>query len=351
MSLLTFCNESSPGNTYWANGGGGAGSTLQSPATILPAVDGSISVTGVAPTGNATIGIQSVAGNATVYVQAGSYQYGMTANSNDQFKLTTDTNSTFFQYNAGNHFMTLGDGLAGGVGVNQLLTVGNNAVTATNTLVMGPTADNVSEILNTTQNTGNLIIGCSLANPACIYVRDTGAAGSASVDITSGIASGALSLAGEDSAHFCHVAPNFPAAGLQIGSSSVYPNVIQVTDTGVTMSKQLSVTSPLTINYAPITLTTSPAAGTYDVDCTPLGTGINMVYGYSTVPTAADRAAMFSVIIFQSVGNAILGGGNAQAPGLWVTAPSATSANSLTITLASSTSANYSIRGIKLLQA
>jgi len=351
MSLLTFCNESSPGNTYWANGGGGAGSTLQSPATILPAVDGSISVTGVATAGNATIGIQSVAGDATVFVQGGSYQYGMTANVSNQFQLTKDQSLPFFQYDAGTHFMTLGDGLVGGVGVNQILTVGNNAVAGANTLVMGPTANNVSEILNTTQNTGNLIIGCSLANPACIYVRDTGAAGSASVDITSGIASGALSLAGEDSAHFCHVAPNFPAAGLQIGSSSTYPNVIEVTDTGVTVSKELSVSSALAINYAPTTLSTSPGAGTFDVDCTSLGTGINMVYGYSTAPTVADRAAMFSVIIFQSVGNVILGGGQATAPGLWVTAPSATNPNSLTVTLGLATSANYSIRGIKLLQA
>ena len=351
MSLLTFCNESSPGNTYWANGGGGAGSTLQSPASILPAVDGTIIVTGIAPTGNAVIGLQSVAAKASVNVQAGSYQYGMTATADNKFQLNLQDTNPFFQYDPVSHFMTIGDGLAGGVGVNQILTVGNNAVAGSNTLVMGPTASNVSEILNTTQNTGNLIIGCSLTNPACIFVRDTGAAGSATVDITNGIASGALSLAGADGTDFCHLTPNYPGAGLKIGSSSVYPNVIQVTDTGVTVSKELSVSSALAINYAPTTLSTSPGAGTFDVDCTSLGTGINMVYGYSTAPTAGDRAAMFSVIIFQSVGNAILGGGQAQAPGLWVTAPSATNANSLTVTLASATSANYSIRGIKLLQA
>ena len=353
MSLLptdTYVNSS---RALWAaNGsGGGSGSSLQSPATITPAGNGSISLTGVATAGNAVIGIQSVAGNASVNVQAGSYQYGMTATVDDKFQLNIQDAIPFFEYDTTTNSMTLGNDQAGGVGVTQLLTVGNNAVAAGNTLVMGPTASNVSEILNTTANTGSLIIGCSQTNPACIYIRDGSTAGSATVDITCGIASGALSLAGADSTDFCHLTPNYPGAGLQIGSSSVYPNVIEVTDTGVNVSKELSVASALAINYPPVTLAISPAAGTFEVNCSLLGTGINMVYGYSTAPTAADRAAMFSVIIFQSVGNAILGGGQAQAPGLWVTAPSATSTNNLTVTLASSTSANYSIRGIKLLQA
>ena len=223
--------------------------------------------------------------------------------------------------------------VGGNNGTDILLTGGDNLGTFAN-------------IRANLANQGTMTLGSSSANPVCMYLTDGVGAGTGSVDITNGTAaSGTLKLQGGDGAGFCHIYPNFPSAGIQIGSSSATTNAIEVADTGITMNTPVYFSAPSFANYTPTILapTGSVYTGVFNIGLGGLPTGYWMILGKTTNnPSGADRTSMFSTIVYM-VGGLIKAGGTAAYPTYWTTIPNAADDSQLTVTLSSPTTTNYSI--------
>jgi hypothetical protein len=208
-----------------------------------------------------------------------------------------------------------------------------------------------------------MYIGSSQACPTTLAVADAGA--NTGVVLVSGNGGQGLSLFGGDNSGLKAPAIRPAVIGgvggeLDLGSSTANEKAVvikdattTITSTDITLVGQVSVTKAISVS-APYGATVLKAAGIsgpapFDVDLAALPSGWSMVYGFAAAPTAADKAAMFSVMVYTGPGDAVQGGGVGGYPGYVNVLPSATSASSLTITITAPTSASYQILGITML--
>ena len=83
-----------------------------------------------------------------------------------------------------------------------------------------------------------------------------------------------------------------------------------------------------------------------------LPSGISLVYGLSTVspPSGSDNFFMFSVMVITDSSKNIIGGGSINSYTRYELTPSSTTSTNLTINLAASTSTNWGVYGITILE-
>jgi len=194
MSLLTACNEASPGVSYFApasgGGGGGGGSTLQSPASITPAVDGTASFS-VLATGAALASVEIGPGTQSGQSSSLTLRNGAPGTSLIQMDAVAITQNGFsgaitvsnvntsvtpFSVDTTNN--TVGIGSAGGtvsVGAPMTVNAPTTITNGTNGISLTATSGTVSNIGQTVASGGVLVLGSSVAQPQIISISDTGA--------------------------------------------------------------------------------------------------------------------------------------------------------------------------------
>ena len=253
--------------------------------------------------------------------------------------------------------VTLADG---GANTGTVLVSGNGGQGLS--IFGGDSGANTPFIRSSVAASGQVSLGSSTACPSTVTISDTGAL-TGSV-LVSGNGGQGMFLFGGDNSGLS--APSIrPSVGgavggeLNIGSSSANTKAIVVKDvittitaTDIDLSGQVSVNKPISTTgaYGPIVLkAASVSSGTFDVNLASLPSGWAMVYGFAAAPTAADRDAMFSGMVYTGPGDAVQGGGVGGYPGYVNVVPSATTSSSLTITVTNPTSASYQILGITML--
>lgn len=133
--------------------------------------------------------------------------------------------------------LTLNDLCANAVDVSGTLRVGMGTVG--NNLVISTTDASTSYIRQTDVSSGTIIFGASVSNPAGLFIRDSGPAGSGFVAITNGTAGSAtLNLTGSNTA--CTIVPNVGSGNsVRIGSGFLNPSAIVVSDSNTTVNGTL----------------------------------------------------------------------------------------------------------------
>jgi len=462
MSLLPNNTYANPDNSFYAlaGSGGGGGSSLQSPATILPALDGSISLRGDVPAGsNQGASLALTAGNGigdtgetSLFLNSPNNNYINFFNPVDtgiqiSCDPTTQPNVLNISDSAGNttaSFNTVANavnllnplGVVGGS--NTAYINGTAVVTSSATrpapsgITLLPSSPTISNILNTcasggalilgssqactstvgvvdtagagtafvsvnnngsqslrlqggttvrnipiistnSANSGALVLAPSAANQQLMYIRDGLTADTGYVDVTAGSGNyGAVRLTGAPSANplTSTVSTNSATGGggiLNITTGyndSITAPAIQIADNGITTYRQIGMSGtgaplagwtapgvgqPVGTPYIVLKAAGVSGPGLITVDLSPLQTGWAMVYGGVTpgqTPASNDQAAMFSVMVYTTVGNTVIGGGVGGVPGLVTVQPTGTT--SLSVNIAAATTANYEIYGMMM---
>lgn len=463
MALLANNTLANPYNSFYAlagSGGGGGSSTLQSPATILPAPDGSISLRGDTPAGsNAAASIALTAGNGfvgdtgqtSIFLNSPNKNYinffspvdtgieiscdpstqpnvlnisdsaantvasfntvanavnllsplGVVGGSNTAYingtaivtssatrpapsgitlLPNTPTISNIYNTCASGGALFLGSSQACTtvLGVHDVIGAGTAFVSVNDSgsqslaLRGGSIVNNIPIISTSSINSGTLVLAPSAANQNVMYIRDGLTADTGYVDVTAGSGNyGAVRLTGAPAANplTSTVSTNSATGGggilnLTTGyNDSVTAPAIQIADNGITTFRQIGMAgtgAPLAGWTAPgvgqpvgtpyiVLKAAGVSTGVFTVDLSPLQSGWAMVYGGvtpGTTPAANDQAAMFSVMVFTSVGNTLIGGGVGGVPGLVTVQPTGTTSLSVNISVA--TTANYAIYGMMM---
>ena len=466
MASLPNNTFASPGNPFFAfvgaggGGGGGTPSSLQSPATILPAPDGTISLRGDTPAGsNAPASIALTAGNGFVGDTGQTSLFLSSPNKNYiNFYDPTDTGieiscdpstqpnvlnisdsatNTVASFNTVANAVNLLSPLGVVGGSNTAYINGTAIVTSSATrpapsgITLLPTSPTISNILNTcasggalifgssqactstvgvvdtigagtafvsvnssgsqslrlqggtlgnnipiiatnSANSGTLVLAPSAANQQVMYIRDGLTADTGYVDVTAGSGNyGAVRLTGAPAANplISTVSTNSATGGggilnLTTGyNDSVTAPAIQIADNGITTFRQIGMAgagAPLAGWTAPgvgqpvgtpyiVLKAAGVSNGVFTVDLSPLQTGWAMVYGGVTpgqTPASNDQTAMFSVMVYTTAGNTLIGGGVGGVPGLVTVQPTGTT--SLSVNIAVATTANYVIYGMMM---
>lgn len=246
----------------------------------------------------------------------------------------------------------------GGNGGNDIFAIGGNGSSI------------IPNIRTDAANTGQLTVGASVANSQILTIVDGGAANSGYVEISAGnLINKTLRLQGGNTNQ-----PNTLTASVSTGGVSGSGSVLVLTpniDDGSLPSIKLQgstgvgnnsivMNSPLYLNapasgfgaYVPILLRAPQVSnGTFDVDLSPLPTGISLVYGFSSVspPSGPDNSYMFSVMVYTNPVDNIVGGGAINSSGRYEILPSLVNGKALIVNLSGTSSANWGIYGITLL--
>ena len=269
-------------------GAAGNESTLQSPAAIVPAVDGStnlsltstganadasIAVTAAVPNGDAYIGLNGGAnGTAFLNLAGGTTTMQIFKAGNTQaFNITAYPQqvgqSSLLTYNPLTGVSVLGDTKAGAtttingttvevgtaastaINLNATLSV-SDAAGGSNLLVLSPTSASASSIVQTPTGAGTLNIGSSLTNADVLAVRDTGAANTGSVLIGGNGGNNILFQGSTNNAAATISTDRAPGnTGVLTIGGSVGAPAVQFSDSGTafTQDVQTALNIPLTI--------------------------------------------------------------------------------------------------------
>lgn len=211
MACLANTVQANPDSFYFALAGSeGPGSSLQSPATVIPAANGSSILNVVQTTGSpapaAAILVSSQNGNDAIV------QIDSTAGGNASLLLTTSGvgGKSIFLANDGGSTgsLAVGDNASGDVymlvdTVNNNVSLGavaggaipagtvttqssllvKDSVGGANAVAISPTTGTSSVISQTVASNGNLNLGSSVACPGTIAISDTGGAGTGIVKV------------------------------------------------------------------------------------------------------------------------------------------------------------------------
>jgi hypothetical protein len=267
MSSLASLTQGSPGSYFFELAGAapppGVPSQLQSPASVIPAVDGTVNLNLVssAGVGDATLTISSTNGNSAavdlISTAGGNTYITMGESGGDKvtilnasgtsgaLAITNDTTGTpFFLVDTVNNNVSIGATSGGGVAVGTVTTqsslIVKDAVGGANAVAISPTSASQSVIAQTVANGGVMKIGSSLAFPATLTVSDVPYLGAGNYVEVSGAAgqpplfiSGAQGPAGQ-----CGIHPDCaPGAGqLLLGSDNTNASQIVIDDATITVN-------------------------------------------------------------------------------------------------------------------
>ena len=253
MSLLTACNEASPGVSYFAPAGAGPGpgpgpvSTLQSPASITPAVDGTASFS-VLATGAALASVQIGPGQVAGQSSSLTLRNGAPGTSLIQMDAVAITQNGFSGAITVSNVNTsvtplivdtvnnaVGIGSAGGtvsVGAPMTINAPTTITNGTNGISLTATSGTVSNIGQTVAQGGGLILGSSAACPAVLGCVDTIGSGSAFVSVANG---GTVNLRLQGGATVGYTVPIIATSQantgtLCLGASAVNPQTVFIND-------------------------------------------------------------------------------------------------------------------------
>ena len=264
---------------------GGNESTLQSPASILPAVDGStnlsltssgvvadasITVTAANPNGDAYIGLNGGAdGLAFINLAGGTTTMQITKAGNTQaFAIQSLPQqvgqSALLTYNPTTGATVLGDTLlagtttirgAAGIDLTGQVAISNglaisDSAGGTNQLILSPLSVTTSQIIQDPTGNGTLNLGTSANNPDIISLRDTTAANTGSVLIGGNGGNSILFTGSINNAAATITTDRAPGnlGALTLGGSVGAPG-ISLTDSGVSFLQdtQTAINTTLTI--------------------------------------------------------------------------------------------------------
>ena len=358
------------------NGSGASSSNLLSPASVIPSGGGSATLTVANAAGGAPALVQVIdtVGNlaevAIVCQPAGAAVVNLGLNTNPVALVSRGSEPGVLRVSNNNSGLTtmIMDTVANSVALADAGSTGNIRLngntfitefgSSPNSLGLGPLTATTSSIRQYIAGGGTVSVGSSsVANAQeTLQVIDDGTFGS--VQVTGGGGTGKLFLSGGGVVGTNQIATiqTFPPDAnnlLNLGATNVNPGykALQITPTNMIANVPLNLTSPpaITTGYAPVVLKAAGASsGIFELSLSTLADGWSLVYGYSATPAAADRAAMFQVMVYKS-GNVVLGGGIGGVPAQVLVQPSNTTSSALTINIANATSANYQILGITML--
>jgi len=286
MALCANTVQANPQSYYFAlsGGGGGTGSTLQSPASVIP--DG---------TGTATLGVQAnqAGGSAAVAVLGGATStgavtvggfgqtYRMGVLTGGQLlpslpPLTIGLNSAAapaITYDPGVGSLTLGDGNATGVVQANSAFFVSDSLGGANKLGMSPSSATESVISQTVASGGRLNIGSSAAYNATLEVVDNGTQAYAVVGGNGG-----------NGVYLNGTATNLSIVGttaalntngqLVLAASTGATNTVNLTDSTMTVDQVLTLQQPPVTTYGAAVVLPPPT--------TIYGGGINGTFNVST---------------------------------------------------------------------
>jgi hypothetical protein len=231
-------------------GGGSSENNLQSPAVIIPAPDGTVSLSMTATGGtignNAIINITETTGNNAVInvtntaggnsvIQLGEAASQVliiapSAGAAGQLQIRNEaTNTAYAVFDTVNNNVTLGDLASAGTINLDAATVIKDSTAPGNSLLLSPSSATTSLISQTAASGGTVTIGSSAAAPNTLLVTD-GGSNTAAV-VIGGNSGASLVIKGGVGSAPPTIFPNVSDAGtLYIGSSTSVQNSIVLTD-------------------------------------------------------------------------------------------------------------------------
>lgn len=311
MSICANTVQSNQQSYFFALSGGAAG-TLQSPASVIPQLNGNATLSIPAGAGGAAgLSVTSDVGEtASIFLTGDGHSFGFQTNVGGLAIGTVGSPNSAIEYNPTAHTMILGDGGPSGiVSTANPLRVGNEQLTATNGVFISPSSDTASFITNGIATGGTLNIGSSAAAPSTITIQDAGA-GSANM-IVGGNGGAGLQLVGGATNVTNVIRPAVASAGaLSIGSSfTTNPAAIVINDTNTTIARQsppVGASTTCSINGS----TTVIPVGTFRVD-PPAGvtftTGI-WWFALNAVGAANAQFQVSTLVYYDSAANTGIGG-------------------------------------------
>jgi hypothetical protein len=311
MSICANTVQSNQQSYFFALSGGAAG-TLQSPAAVIPQLNGNATLSIPAGAGGAAglSVIADVGDTASIFLTGDGHSFGFQTNVGGLAIGSVGSPNSAIEYNPTAHTMILGDGGPNGViSTANPLRVGNEQLTATNGVFISPSSDTASFITNGIATGGTLNIGSSAATPSTISVNDAGP-GSANV-IIGGNSGNGLQIIGGQTNVTNAIRPAIATGGaLSIGSSyTTNPSAIVINDTNTTIANQsppVGASTTCIINGS----TTVIPVGTYRID-PPAGvtftTGI-WWFALNALGAANSQFQVNTLVYFDSAVNAGNGG-------------------------------------------
>jgi len=303
MASLPNNTFASPGNPYYAPiGSGGAASSLQSPASIVPDAAQGDAILNVNSAGGASYAALSVIGGPTadgdIGLGGGGFIYdfkaaGLSGNLTIGVSPAQVNQGPLLSYSHQAGALILGDNLpAGKVLTNQPLQVQGNPANG-NAVQIQATSGTAANIFNTVTQGGGLILGSSAACPAVLAVVDTAGAGTQFVSVGAGGSGGNVRLQGASAGYPAPLISNNNAgpATFNIGASANAPQLIYLTDpTGVADQAYVDITKG-TANGVGLRLQ-GYGGGTAATVSTNLGTNgggvLNVTSGYNDATSAVS---------------------------------------------------------------
>lgn len=243
MSLCANTVQANDHSYFFALSGAGAGTAIQSPASVIPDGTGTatLAVQANQSTGSAAVAVVGGATSTGVITVGGygqTYRMGVLAASVSPLpslpNLQIGVNSAAapaIDYDPGVGSLQLGDGNATGVvQTNNALFV-SDPLGGANKLGMSPASAATSVINQTVATNGVIFVGSSAAAPQVMAITDAGA--NAGAVIVGGNGGNGVKLVGGAGSGPPSINANVASAGtLLLGSSTAYDATIQVTDNG-----------------------------------------------------------------------------------------------------------------------
>jgi len=334
MACLANTVQANPDSFYFAlSGSEGPGASLQSPANVIPAANGTVNLNMVASTGvgDATLTISSTNGNnaaldlvstagGNTYITMGEALGDKVAILNSSgtsgvLAITNDSTSTpFFLVDTVNNNVSVGALSGGGVAVGtvtiqEALIIRDGAAGIGNSLGLSPTSPGASVISQTVASAGILNLGSSLANPAGLSISDIALPGQFNYTIVNGTSGnpGLVLQGAQGGAGICGIRVNAVAGSgsLVLGSDNTNTGLINITNTATTVNNLGGAPQVLLAqqNLAPGATGTIP---------TPTGEGLYCIMGCSAGPGSSgqSRQAQVNVMAYVNSSGRIQMGGS-----------------------------------------
>jgi hypothetical protein len=278
MSLLPGNTYANPQTPFYEDGGGGADNQLQSPAEVIPDVNGNITLSMLTPDGNsqltvrtqgvndtASLFVRSDNGNAVLTIDAsggGGASLIMNGLDGQSFTIINQSSTTpslltmaaapaqvgqsaFLTYDPSAGTLALGDSLpTGAVVTNQSLRV-QSAPSNGNAVQIQSTGAAGGAITNSVATGGALVLGSSAAAPAVLTVSDAGVnAQSVTInDNPSNTNQGILMTPGTPGFGAPIIRSTAPTSGpLVLGSSATNPTTLYIQDGGAANTATVDIT-------------------------------------------------------------------------------------------------------------
>ena len=283
MSCLANTVQANKDSFYFAlAGGGGGGTNIQSPATVIPAANGSVDLNMITPAigtggvtltmnapnggdvavalltngnGNASLIMGAVGGDGVELINAAGTS-GVLAINN------TTTSTPYMLIDTVNNNVSIGATSGGGVAVGtvtvQEALIVKDGVGGANAVGISPTSAVASVISQTVASNGTLNIGSSIANPAGLTVSDVARVGQFNyVQVNGTPGSAPLLLQGaQGGGGICGIRPDAAAGSgsLVLGSDNTNTGQIILAATTTTIAQDTTflnnVTIPNVLNFA-----------------------------------------------------------------------------------------------------